>query len=113
MPSDFRIDKDGVPIVDADPNSDLDYSVSSWLEGLLFTAVDWVVTPDDGNVEVYNSQINAAPVVIDGVTYAIGQLASTWIRGMVVGTTYEIRLRGTFTGNRIDDRTFRVRCKER
>lgn len=110
MPSAFKVDLAG-PYIDADPGSDLDYSVSSWLEGLLFTAVIWSISPAVVNVP-YNDQINASPVVIDGRTYAPGQIASAWIKDLQPGVTYEVNLAATFTGGRKDQRTFRIVCKQ-
>jgi hypothetical protein len=112
MPSAFRIDKDGVPIIDADPDSELDYSITSWLEGLLFTGVDWELSPEVADVP-YNDSINADAVTIDGVEYAAGEVATVWLKDLSAGQTYTLRCRATFTGSRIDDRTIKIRCRER
>ena len=111
MSSAFLLDADG-PWAKADPDSELDYSIVSWLEGLLFTAVTWSISPPVAGVP-YDDFINVAPVVIDGKTYIIGQVAGTWVKDLVAGTTYTLTAHATFTGNRIDDRSFRLRCVER
>ena len=111
MPSLFKLDRTKRPVVPADPASDLDYSVSSWLEGLLFTDAVWSIEPavTDG---LHAPSINLNPVVIDGVTYQPGELAITWIKNLAAGTDYVVTLRGTFTGNRIDERSFTVQCRQ-
>lgn len=110
MPSRFKVDLNG-PYIDADPGSDADYSVSSWLEGLNFTAVDFSILPVVPGVP-YNEVINIDPVVIDGRTYAPGQIASAWIKNLQPGVTYTVNVAGTFTGGRKDERSFRMVCKE-
>lgn len=113
MPSAFVIDNtEGLPAIECDPDSDLDYAITSWLEGMDFLSVVFAIDPT-GPV-IYNSQVNDAPMTIDGVDYAIGKLAMAWIRGpFTAGATYRVTISGTFTGNRKDDRSFLLKCKER
>lgn len=112
MPSAFQVDHNGRRFIVADPDSDLDYSVSSWLEGLVFTAAEWSIEPVVAGA-LHSQSINGAPVVIDGVTWQAGELATTWIKSLAAGQDYDVKLRATFTGSRIDERTFRVLCRQR
>lgn len=111
MPTIFKEDDLG-PYVEADPDSDLDYSITTWLEGLIFLSAVWTIIPDVAG-SIHDQSINVGPVTIDGKPYAIGEVASAWIKGLTAGQEYKIRIRGTFTGNRIDDRTFRIKCINR
>lgn len=114
MPTAFQTDKNGRAIVVADPSSDLDYSISSWLEAAVFTAAAWTITPNVPGA-LHDPGINASPVVVDGVSYAAGMLATTWIDAslLAIGTEYRVNLHGTFTAGREDDRSFIVRLKEK
>ena len=112
MTSAFIQDELGA-LIYADPESDLDYSITSWLEGLIFLSAAWSISPTGSGEVIYNDSINVGDVVIDGVTYAAGKVASTWIKGLNEGVEYTVTLHATFTGNRIDDRTFRIRCKSK
>jgi hypothetical protein len=111
MPSVFQQDDLGY-WAKADPDSELDYSVVSWLEGLLFLDVAWSIAPAVAGVP-YDEFINPVPVTIDGVEYAAGQVAGVWVKDLTVGVVYTLTAHATFTGNRIDDRSFRLRCVER
>lgn len=111
MPTAFKSDDLG-PYIDADPDSDLEYSITCWLEGVIFTNLSWSISPAVTNVP-YNPQINPAPVVIDGVTYNTGKIASCWIKSLEAGKEYVVTLHATFSGNRIDDRSFRIKCLNR
>ena len=111
MPTAFLQDEFGA-YIEADPGADIDYSVTCWVEGLIFTAATWEIVPTVASVP-YNSQINAAPVTIDGVTYAIGKVASAWIKDLIAGVQYSVTVHATFTGGRKDDRTFRIKCKQK
>lgn len=110
MPSQFVKNDLGEDLIDVDPHSDQDYSITSWMEGLIFTAIDWEVAPT-GPV-LYNSQINAAPLTIGGVVYAIGKVASIWIKTLEAGKEYRVTLKATFTGNRKDDKSFILKCRQ-
>lgn len=111
MTTAFKTDDLG-PYVEADPNSDLDYSITCWLEGVSFESLNWIISPEVPGVP-YNPQINAAPVEIDGVSYSAGKVASCWIKGLQEGLEYLVTLQATFTGGRKDDRSFRVKCLQK
>jgi hypothetical protein len=113
MPSSFIRLPGGFDSIYVDPESDLDYSIASWIEGVLFNASPtWAVAPS-GPV-LYNGSLNGAPVTIDGVTYAANELATIWIKGpMVAGIDYVVTAHATFAGGRIDDRSFTMKCKSR
>lgn len=111
MPTAFLTDEHG-DYVEADPDSDLDYSITSWLEGLNFVTAVWTITPAITAVP-YDPTINVAPVTIGGVVYAAGKVATAWIKNLAAGQEYKVNVRGTFTNNRIDDYSFRIRCKNR
>lgn len=112
MPTAFFRNENGEDVVLADPDSDLDYSVSTWLEGLLFIAgTSWLVSP--AGPTLYNPQINITTITVDGVPYVAGKIASTWIKDLVAGKRYKVTLKGTFTGNRKDDRSFFIECRNR
>ena len=111
MPTAFLHDSLG-PFVRADPASDLDYSVTVWLKGLIFTAVTWELSPPVTGA-LHSPSINAAPVIIDGFTYAIGEVATTFVKNLVAGNTYTLTAHATLTGGRLDDRSFRLKCEER
>ena len=111
MPSLFKLDRKKRAVVPADPGSDLDYSVNSWLEGLLFTDAEWSIEPPVAG-GLHTPSINSNPVVIDGVTYQPGELATIWITNLVDGQDYVVTVHGTFAGNRIDERSFTVQCRQ-
>jgi len=111
MSSAFLHDELG-PYILADPVSDLDYSVTSWIDGLTFSNVVWELLPVVAGA-LHDPSINVAPVVLDGFTYAIGEVATTWVKNLVAGTTYNLTAHATFNGNRVDDRSFRIKCVER
>lgn len=108
MPSAFKTDEFG-PYIEADPESELDYSITTWLEDLLFTAIDWELSPPVAGA-LYQPLINTNPLVVDGKLYSIGQVASTWIKDLQAGQEYVVTLHATFTGDRKDDRSFRIKC---
>lgn len=109
MASAFKKDEIG-DYIEADPGSDLDYSVTTWLEGLSFVSATWVITPNVAG-SPYNESVNVAPVTIDGVQYAVGKVASAWIKGLTAGVEYLVEVKAVFTGNRKDERSFRIRCR--
>jgi hypothetical protein len=111
MASAFQTDEHG-PYVEVDPGADIDYSVTCWVEGLFFTDGTWEIVPNVAGVP-YNAQINASPVTIDGVTYAAGKVASAWIKDLQIGVEYVVTLHATFTGGRKDDRSFRMKCRQK
>jgi len=112
MPSQFIKNDLGEDMVVVDPDSDVDYTISCWMEGLFYTAIDWQISPSVGPV-IYNFQINGAPVTINGVTYAAGKLASLWIKTLADGQEYRVTLKATFTGNRKDDKSFIIQCRHK
>jgi len=111
MSSAFLEDTYG-PYIEVDPDSDLDYSLTCWIEGVVFTAIAWELSPDIIGA-VYNSQINNSPVVIDGISYDTGKVATAFVKTLVPGVTYILTLHATFTAGRKDDRSIRLICKER
>ena len=112
MPSLFKFDRKKRPVAPADPGSELDYSVSSWLEGLLFIEpTDWTIEPAVPGVP-YSKGINPAPVVIDQVTYQAGQIAFAWVKDLQPGIEYTVTVKGTFTGGRKDERSFILQCQQ-
>lgn len=112
MPSAFKLGKDGKPYVEADPGSDLDYSLPSWLEGVAYNGLPtWTITPAVAGVP-YNRSLNTEQVEIDGVTYEVNFVATAWIKDLVAGQTYLVNVAANFVGGRKDERSFNIVCKE-
>lgn len=84
-----------------DPDATLDYSV------------DWSAQLDDGDTITASSW----PEVDDGITVDSHEHTDTaavvWVSGGTAGTTYALTNRITTAGGRIDDRTIRLKIKER
>lgn len=112
MPSAFKLGKDGKPFVEADPGSDLDYSLPSWLDGLAYSGLPtWTISPPVTGIP-YNRSLNASPVTIDGVLYEANFVATAWIKDLAAGQTYTVNVAATFAGGRKDERSFKIVCKE-
>lgn len=92
-----------------DPDADLDYSVSSWIEGATFVTVNWTIT---GTGSVHSAQINSQAVTVDEVDYDVGELASVFVSSLTAGETYTVNAHATFSGGQTDDRSFRLICRE-
>ena len=98
----------------ADPDSDIDYGVTCWAEDETFASATWEIDPGGSpGPALHDDTINAAPVTIEGETYAIGKVASVWVSGMTAGQTYTITLHAVFSGGGRDDRSFQLICRER
>ena len=85
-----------------DPNAELDYGFdwSDWLiENEIIDSVEWIVP--DGLVE-FDTDKTATQAIV-------------WLSGGTAGESYLVTCRMTTnnTPPRIDDRTFKVKCKER
>ena len=112
MPSIFRLDALG-PWAPADPQSEKRWGVVSWLDGLTIASATWAITPSTpGTPAILNDQINAAPVIIDGKSYAAGLVASAIVKGLAAGTTYTVTVSATFSDGQKDDKSFRLVCAE-
>jgi hypothetical protein len=85
-----------------DPDATLDYPVDweSWLDDDTISASEWVL--EDG-LTIGTGDI--APSFT-------GTVATAFIAGGTVGTTYLVTNRITTAGGRIDDRSFRLKIKE-
>jgi hypothetical protein len=97
--------------VEADPASDLDYALVCWQDGQTFSAVAWSIAL--GGAVLHDPAVNSSPVTIDGVTYAVGMVATVWVKQMSVGQIYTVTCNATFSGGGRDERSFRIVCKER
>jgi hypothetical protein len=112
MTTEFGKIPPATPFVYADPDSDMDYSISCWVAGVIFTNVVWSISPNVVGA-LYNQTINNAPVTIDGVDYASGKIATSWIKGLTSGIDYTVTVHATFSGGQVDDRSFIVKCRAR
>jgi len=118
MPSIFRRNAAGVYYTTHDPNADLIYGITSWIEGRTFATAPganvWDITESGSpSPSLHNSAINAVAVVLDGVTYEIGEVATTWVTGLVAGVTYTLTLHATFDDGQRDDRSVSLVCSQR
>lgn len=112
MSSIFRLGDDGY-YANADPNSDLDYGITCWMEGETFSSASWSISPSGSPGPVlHDSEINAAAVTIDGTEYAIGKVASVWVSGPIAGETYTVTLEAVFSGGGRDRRSFQLICAD-
>lgn len=111
MTSAFREDGIG-PWIEKDANAVLDYHVcwSDWLDGDTLTSATWTV---QSGLTKDSQAINASPVDIDGTVHAASTVATAWLSGGTAGTTYSVACRVTTAGGRTDERTFRVRVRDR
>lgn len=91
---------DGVPFAYKDPNSRVDYVVdwSDWLDADTIASVSTILSSAD--LTLYN-QSNTT------TTHTI------WVTGGVEGKSYSVTSRITTAGNRQEDRTFRLVCRQR
>lgn len=108
----FKKDQYGNDYIVVDPDSVMDYSVATWVEGATFSTVVWTLDPAIAGA-IYNESINGAQQTVDGTTYEIGELATAWIRYIPAGARHKVTLRATFSGGQIDDRSFYVRGREK
>ena len=118
MPSIFRRNAAGVYYTTHDPDADLIYGITSWIEGRTFAtalgACTWAITESGSpSPNLHNPVINAVPVVLDGVTYAIGEVATTWVTGLIAGVTYTLTLHATVDDGQRDDRSVSLVCSHR
>lgn len=113
MPSIFRRNRAGNYFAYHDPGADVIYGITTWIEGRLFSSLAWRIT-DTGSPspELHDSAINAVAMVLDGVTYAAGEVATVWARGLSVGVTYTLTLRATFDDGQIDERSVSLICQD-
>lgn len=113
MTSIFRRNKAGQFFAYHDPGADVIYGITTWIDGRTFSAVTWRIT-DTGSPspELHDSAINGAAMVLDGVTYAAGEVATVWARGLSVGSSYTLTLRATFSDGQIDERSVTLICQE-
>lgn len=84
-----------------DPDSTLDYQFdwgTEWLGTDTITDSDFTVTPDTITIETTTNTTNTATV---------------WLSGGVVGTVYSIKNRITTASGRVDERTIKLKIKER
>lgn len=115
MPSIFRRDSStGDYFAYHDPNADLIYGITTWIDGRIFVSGSWDISPAGSPAaSVHDSSINSIAVTIDGVVYAAGEVATVWATGLAEGVTYELRLHATFDDGQIDDRTVTLICAQR
>jgi hypothetical protein len=112
MPSSFIKLPEG-PLIYVDPDSDLDYIISAWIEGATFNGnPTFSITPAAPG-SVYNISLNAGPVTIDGVTYVANTLVTFWMKLLTVNVDYTVTCHATFSGARVDDRSFTAKCRNR
>lgn len=96
-----------------DPDAQANWSVASWIEGATFVSVQWLIEPDDSpGPELYDDDINSEAVRIGGRNFGIGELASVFVRNLDEGETYVVTCRGTFSDGQVDDRSFRLICRQ-
>lgn len=84
-----------------DDDADLDYT-SDWTNWLIgadtIIAAAWTIPPD---------LISSNPNTFNTVT------ATCWLKGGTIGTTYTVSCKITTANGRVDERSFRVKIKER
>jgi len=108
-----------------DPNAKLDYSIdwSDWLRpysDTISSASAFVsptaglsvggaaADPGAGATAFSNTATYVAPVTIINTT----TLTTFWVKGGTAGTSYDVNVKITTTGGRIDDRTITITCKD-
>jgi len=108
-----------------DPNAKLDYTLdwSAWLSPFTDTiaSASAYVTPTaglsvggasadpgTGATAFSNTATYSAPVTIVNTT----TIATVWVKGGTAGTSYDVNVKITTTGGRIDDRTITITCKD-
>lgn len=90
-----------------DPDATLDYSIdwsSGYLEsGETLLSSAWIVSPTEvGGLEV-----------VDGSAQFSGGAATVFVRGGVLGHTYDLTNRISSTSGRVDDRTITILVQNR
>lgn len=113
MPSIFRRNRAGNYVAYHDPAADVIYGITTWIDGRIFSALAWRIT-DSGSPSpsLHDPAINAAAIVLDGVSYAAGEVATVWVRGLSAGVTYTLTLRATFDDGQIDERSVSLICQD-
>lgn len=114
MPSIFRRDYQLGWMAPADPDSDLDYGIACWYEGVTFVSVTWSIAGGGSPGPVlHDDTINGEAIVKDGVTYPAGTVASVWITQLPAGQVCTVTAHATFSDGSVDDRSFRLAVEER
>lgn len=112
MSSIFRLGDDGY-YANADPDSDLDYGITCWIEDQTFTSAAWSISPTGSpGPTLHDSEINAVAITIDETEYAAGKVASIWVSGPIAGITYTVTLDAQFSGGGRDSRSFQLICAD-
>lgn len=102
MASGFQSDSQGA-YIEKDPDSTLDYTLdwdgrrSSWLGGDRLVGSTWIL--EAGIVLADHNRTETT--------------TTAWISGGTDGTTYKVTNRVMTAGGRTDDRSFRIKCKNR
>ena len=89
-----------LPSAEKDPNARLDYGFdwSTWLGDDTITASEWSSSPAD--------------LLLSGAAFG-AKTTSTYAAGGDVGTSYVLTNRITTTAGRVDERSIKVKVKER
>lgn len=102
------------------PDAVLDYSIfwGDWLpSGDSISDATWSVQE---GITISKESVNSNVVVLDSpylpdqkIVCAIGTLATVWISGGEVGTSYRITCRIVSAQGRVDERSITIRCVKR
>lgn len=101
----YRVQSDGIPVIDKSPTAVLDYIVDllaedpgPWLEDGEF------VTSAIGIADPGLTLVTATPAPVDAPTRIV-----VWLTDGTIGTTYLVKVTFTTSKDRTDTRSFRVR----
>jgi hypothetical protein len=84
-----------------DPDAYLDYAVD-WST--------WVSSAE--NITTYSITVNSSLITV--ATYSqSGNVVTAWLSGGVVGQTYTVSVKITTDGARVDERSFKLKIKQR
>lgn len=99
MSEGYVYEKDQFPTIEKDPNAKLDYPFD-WTEWLAGDTIASFVATVVGTVTIFSSANTALIVTV-------------WLTGGTVGELATLACRITTAAGRIDERTIRVRIKEK
>jgi hypothetical protein len=98
-----------------DPNARLDYYLAwgSWLALAGSDTLTTVAVSADSGITVESSEIVAAEITLDGLTYPANSVVRLWLSGGTAGERYEVRVSVTTALGREDDRSIDIVVRER
>jgi hypothetical protein len=96
-----------------DPSAILDWAFL-WADWLAATeTISTATVTATTGITVVSSEINAAPLELNGETQRVGSVVTVWLSGGIVDTTYIGSCRIQTSAGRVDERSFSIVVRDR